>query len=140
MPPKVRQLIYELEKAGFKNRGGKGSHRNFVHPNVSRPITVSGKLGDDPGACGTTRHRGIKVMKESARYVKIVEWSDADNCYVGSSPGLVLGGCHGDDEQRVFNELCQIVEEAIALIHSEGKPLPPATSGKDLANKIQNVA
>ena len=79
-------------------------------------------------------------MKESTRYVKIVEWSDEDNCYVGSSPGLVLGGCHGDDEQRVFNELCQIVEESIALIHSEGKPLPPATSGKDLANKIQNVA
>ena len=79
-------------------------------------------------------------MKESARYVKIVEWSDEDKCYVGSSPGLVYGGCHGDDEQDVFNELCGIVEETIQLIHSEGKPLPPATSGKDLANKIQNVA
>lgn len=79
-------------------------------------------------------------MKESARYVKIVEWSDEDNCYVGSSPGLVYGGCHGDNEQRVFRELCDIVEEAIQLIHSEGKPLPPATSGKDLANKIQHVA
>ena len=28
-------------------------------------------------------------MKDSARYVKIVEWSDEDHCYVGSSPGLV---------------------------------------------------
>jgi hypothetical protein len=27
-------------------------------------------------------------MKESARYVKIVEWSDEDHCYVGSCPGL----------------------------------------------------
>ena len=79
-------------------------------------------------------------MKESARYVKIIEWSDEDNCYVGSSPGLVYGGCHGPDEQKVFNELCQIVEEAIVLIHQEGKALPPATSGKDLANKIQGVA
>ena len=79
-------------------------------------------------------------MKESARYVKIVEWSDEDNCYVGSSPGLVYGGCHGDNEQQVFGELCDIVEEAIQLIHSEGKPLPPATSGRDLANKIQHVA
>ena len=79
-------------------------------------------------------------MKESARYVKIVEWSEEDNCYVGSSPGLVYGGCHGDNEQQVFLELCTIVEEAIELIHSEGKPLPPATSGKDLANKIQDVA
>ncbi len=79
-------------------------------------------------------------MKESARYVKIVEWSDEDNCYVGSSPGLVYGGCHGADEQKVFNELCAIVEEAIRLIHEQGKPLPPATSGKDLANKILHVA
>lgn len=31
MPPKVRDLIAELEKAGFVDRGGKGSHRNFVH-------------------------------------------------------------------------------------------------------------
>jgi len=28
-------------------RGGKGSHRNFVHPNVSKPVTLSGKTGDD---------------------------------------------------------------------------------------------
>jgi predicted RNA binding protein YcfA (HicA-like mRNA interferase family) len=47
MPPKVRELIAELEKEGFVNRGGKGSHRNFIHPNVSKPITISGKLGDD---------------------------------------------------------------------------------------------
>jgi len=79
-------------------------------------------------------------MKESARYIKIVEWSDEDACYVGSSPGLIFGGCHGDDEKQVFNELCQIVEEAIQLLHTEGKPLPPATAGRDLANKMQDVA
>jgi predicted RNA binding protein YcfA (HicA-like mRNA interferase family) len=33
--------------AGFTDRGGKGSHRNFVHPNVQKPITVPGKPGDD---------------------------------------------------------------------------------------------
>jgi predicted RNA binding protein YcfA (HicA-like mRNA interferase family) len=47
MPPKVRQLIRDLEDAGFINRGGKGSHRNFVHPHVPRPLTISGHLGDD---------------------------------------------------------------------------------------------
>lgn len=47
MPPKIRELVAKLEKAGFANRGGKGSHRNYVHPRVSKPITVSGKLGDD---------------------------------------------------------------------------------------------
>ena len=47
MPPKVRELVARLEKAGFVDRGGKGSHRNFVHAGMSKPITISGKLGDD---------------------------------------------------------------------------------------------
>jgi predicted RNA binding protein YcfA (HicA-like mRNA interferase family) len=47
MPPKVRDLVVELQRAGFVDRGGKGSHRNFVHPNVAKPITISGALGDD---------------------------------------------------------------------------------------------
>jgi len=47
VPPKVRDLVNELEKAGFFNRGGKGSHRNYAHPKVARPITISGALGDD---------------------------------------------------------------------------------------------
>lgn len=79
-------------------------------------------------------------MKESARYVKIIEWSEEDNCFVGSSPGLLYGGCHGEDEQQVFEELCQVVEETIALYHQDGKPLPPPTAGRDFANMIQDVA
>ena len=47
MPQKLRELVSELERAGFVNRGGKGSHRNFVHPKVSKPITISGASGDD---------------------------------------------------------------------------------------------
>jgi predicted RNase H-like HicB family nuclease len=79
-------------------------------------------------------------MKDSARYAKIVEWSDEDQCYVGSSPGLLLGGCHGPDEKAVFAALCDVVEETIALYKKDGKPLPPPTSGRDYANKMQRVA
>ena len=46
MARKIRQLIKDLEKAGFINRGGKCSHRNFIHPK-GIGITVSGKLGND---------------------------------------------------------------------------------------------
>jgi predicted RNA binding protein YcfA (HicA-like mRNA interferase family) len=46
MPPKIRELVRSLEKAGFANRGGKGSHRNFEHPKGCR-ITLSGQLADD---------------------------------------------------------------------------------------------
>jgi predicted RNase H-like HicB family nuclease len=79
-------------------------------------------------------------MKTSARYAKIVEWSAEDSCYVGSAPGLLLGGCHGNDERAVFADLCEIVEETIDLYLREGRPLPPATSGRDFANRMQSVA
>lgn len=79
-------------------------------------------------------------MKDSARYAKIVEWSEEDQCFVGSAPGLLYGGCHGDDEAMVFLELCQIVEEVIDLYRAEGRELPPPTAGRDLANRMQHVA
>ncbi len=79
-------------------------------------------------------------MNAAAKYVKLVEWSEEDKCFVGSCPGLFYGGCHGDNEQAVFAELCEIVDETIKLYESEGKPLPPVTSGYDWANTITNTA
>jgi predicted RNase H-like HicB family nuclease len=76
-------------------------------------------------------------MKESALYAKIVEWSEEDQCYVGSAPGLLYGGCHGQDEKEVFAELCQIVEETIELYHQDGRLLPTPTAGRDIANTLQ---
>lgn len=74
-------------------------------------------------------------MKLSVRYAKIVEWSEEDRCFIGSCPGLFYGGCHGDDEQTVFAELCQLVEETVELYQQEGRPLPPSMSGQDHADR-----
>lgn len=63
-------------------------------------------------------------MKEGSRYTKIIEWSEVDQCFIGSCPGLFYGGCHGTDEQQVFAELCEIIEEMIELYKQDGKPLP----------------
>jgi predicted RNA binding protein YcfA (HicA-like mRNA interferase family) len=46
MPRKIRELIRDLERASFINRGGRGDHRNFEHTKGMR-VTLSGKLGDD---------------------------------------------------------------------------------------------
>ena len=55
-------------------------------------------------------------------------------------PGdLIHGGGHGANEAQVFAELCRIVEEAIQLYHRDRKSLPPPTSGRDFANKMQSV-
>jgi len=46
MQRKLRQLIKDLEDAGFVNQGGKGSHPNYLHEK-GVALTISGKLGDD---------------------------------------------------------------------------------------------
>jgi predicted RNase H-like HicB family nuclease len=75
-------------------------------------------------------------MKVSARYVKIVEWSDEDNCFVGQCPGIIGPCCHGDDEAQVYLELCEIVDGWIETLQRDGKPLPPPTTGKNVAELI----
>ena len=75
-------------------------------------------------------------MTDSARYVKIVEWSDEDQCFVGQCPGVIGPCCHGDDEVEVYRELCQIVEEWLEIALLENRPLPQPTSGKTLAKQL----
>ena len=75
-------------------------------------------------------------MKESARYTRIVAWSEADQCFIGSCSELFYGGCHGDDEKAVFAELCDIVEEVIELYKQDGKPLPTPASWKTLSQDV----
>jgi predicted RNA binding protein YcfA (HicA-like mRNA interferase family) len=46
MPRKIRELIRDLERSGFVDRGGKGNHRNFIHES-GVVITLSGNPGED---------------------------------------------------------------------------------------------
>lgn len=64
MPPKIKQLIAELERNGFVNRGGKGSHRNYVHPLCSKIVTISGNEGYD------AQKYQIKQFKKAIKEVK----------------------------------------------------------------------
>jgi len=48
LPRKVRDLIRDLNRAGFREiSGGKGSHRKFTHPRFAGAVTISGNPGDD---------------------------------------------------------------------------------------------
>lgn len=59
MPPKIRELISDLKRSGFIDRGGKGSHRNFVHPKVTKPITISGAPGDE------AKHYQVRAVRRA---------------------------------------------------------------------------
>ncbi len=75
-------------------------------------------------------------MKPSDRYLKIIEWSTDDQCYIGRCPGLMLGGVHGDKAASVYRELCEAVEEWIRIHEDDGSALPPATAGKNYSGKF----
>jgi predicted HicB family RNase H-like nuclease len=75
-------------------------------------------------------------MKKADRYLKIVEWSDEDQAYVGRAPGLAFGGVHGPEEARVYQELCQLVEEWVEILEKDGAPLPPATAGRSYSGRF----
>ncbi len=64
MPRKIRELVKELEAAGFVNRGGKGSHKKFTHARVSKFVILSGKLGSD---AKHYQEKAVKTAIEEAR-------------------------------------------------------------------------
>ncbi len=75
-------------------------------------------------------------MTDAARYVKIVEWSEEDEAFVGQCPGIIGPCCHGDDEVQVYQELCEIVAEWVEIARRDGRSLPPPTAGTDASRRI----
>ncbi len=76
-------------------------------------------------------------MKKKDQYLKIVEWSDEDQCYIGSIPGWIGKCCHGDNEEDVYRQLCRILEEWIEIYEADNMPLPSSISGKKYSGKFQ---
>ncbi len=62
-------------------------------------------------------------MKTIDRYHKWVEWSSEDGVYIGRCPD-VINGIHGEDPIVVYQELCDVVQEVIAYLEANGKPVP----------------
>jgi len=75
-------------------------------------------------------------MKKRNQYLKVVEWSEEDQCFIGRVPGLALGGVHGRNEKKVYEKLCDLVDEWIEIYSADNSPLPPATAGKRYSGKF----
>ena len=69
-------------------------------------------------------------MRDRDKYLKLVEWSEEDKCYVGSIPGWIGKCCHGDDEMKVYQELCTVLDEWIGIYKKEGMTLPEPSNKK----------
>jgi hypothetical protein len=62
-------------------------------------------------------------------YLKFVRWSEDDKVFIGYCPDLFVGGaCHGKNENKVYAELCRLVEADIAQRRRSRLPLPPSAT------------
>jgi predicted HicB family RNase H-like nuclease len=77
-----------------------------------------------------------QIGEVAKRYLKIVEWSVEDRCYVGSAPPLIGQSCHGASEAEVLTQLQTIVEEWAETLIKEGKPLPASTANRKFSGKF----
>jgi predicted RNA binding protein YcfA (HicA-like mRNA interferase family) len=66
MPRKIRELIRDLEQAGFYlvKGQGKGDHRKFRHLRLLGSLTLDGKTGGD------ARHYQEKQVREAIRKIQ----------------------------------------------------------------------
>jgi hypothetical protein len=67
VPPKVRELMARLDQAEFVDRDCKGRHRNYVHPNVTKPITLSGRLLMMHDSTSSRRWKGQSKRRRNDR-------------------------------------------------------------------------
>ena len=108
MPRKIRQLIQDLKKAGFIDRGGKGCHRNFIHSNGTR-ITISGKTGDD---AKKYQERELEQILEIAlKTVGLVSkiMPRSEGTQIRPKPGLELGA----PEIRVIPDRTRLADNGV---------------------------
>ena len=68
--------------------------------------------------------------------MKLVYWSDEDQCYIGRSPGLFYGGVHGDNEREVFKELVEVIDDWVESSEKEGVKLPSPTANKSYSGRF----
>jgi predicted HicB family RNase H-like nuclease len=77
-----------------------------------------------------------QIKAAAKRYLKIVEWSEEDRCYLGSAPPLIGQSCHGKTEPEVLAQLQTIVEEWVEALLADGKPLPAGTANRKFSGKF----
>ena len=72
----------------------------------------------------TKRKTSERDSKMQSEYHFVMNWSEEDQCYLGRCPDLFLGGVHGDDPEKVFNEIRELATWVIKTHRKDGKPSP----------------
>lgn len=71
-------------------------------------------------------------MKSTLPYPFLVRWSDEDQAYLGSIPGLIGECCHADTPERVLTQLREIGADLVDYLKSEGRSLPAPSENSEV--------
>jgi len=80
--------------------------------------------------------RKDQIRRRSARFPRLIEWSEEDGCFVGSAPPLVGQCCHGKTEADVATQLAAIVDDLVQDVLDGKMPAPKGESGKSYSGKF----
>jgi predicted HicB family RNase H-like nuclease len=69
-------------------------------------------------------------------YLRVVEWSPGDRCFVGSAPPLIGRCCHGPTEANVLRQLKRIVDDWVRLADTEGVAIPPPEGSGEYSGRF----
>jgi predicted HicB family RNase H-like nuclease len=69
-------------------------------------------------------------------FMRVIEWSEEDGCFIGSAPPLIGRCCHGASEARVMRELARIIEEWVAIHGADKRPLPAPSRSREFSGRF----
>lgn len=75
-------------------------------------------------------------MQTKDKYLKLVEWSNVEQMYIGRIPGIAIREIKGNDEVSVYRELCGVLDNWIEVHATDADKLPDATQGKSYSGKF----
>ena len=84
----------------------------------------------------TAKTAKANLRKQASHYVKIVEWSDEDQCFIGRCPELFHGGTHGESEAAVYSALCDLVGETLSDMAAKKQKKPAGALAQNFSGKF----
>jgi predicted RNase H-like HicB family nuclease/predicted RNA binding protein YcfA (HicA-like mRNA interferase family) len=113
---KVREIIRELNEAGWVQIRPKRSHRQFQHANKTGTLTVPGALGKDfPSRPSRALCNGQDLRGSAGERIRVViEDAGPNRCaYVPDLPGCVSAGLTVEEVTANIHEAIEMHMEAM---------------------------
>jgi predicted RNase H-like HicB family nuclease/predicted RNA binding protein YcfA (HicA-like mRNA interferase family) len=125
-------LVQLLEALGFRQVGGRGSHRVFVHPAVVELVNLQEDCGAGEALSDQTGRNTDPAVRSyvggqamNTDYRIEVSWDPADQVWVADVPELAFCTAHGPTPHEAVAEVERAVDVWLEAADALGRPAPP---------------